>query len=44
MRSLLRRDPDLTVSLAYKAWPFPQGFMARVADGLELTHRNFEVV
>ncbi len=34
VRALLRRDPDLTVGLAYRAWPFPQGFMARVADGL----------
>jgi AraC-like DNA-binding protein len=34
VRSLLRRDPALTVELAYKAWPFPQGFMGRVADGL----------
>ena len=34
VRSLLRRDPGLTVGLAYRAWPFPAGFMARVADGL----------
>jgi hypothetical protein len=34
VRSLLRRDPGLTVALAYRAWPFPPGFMARIADGL----------
>jgi AraC-like DNA-binding protein len=33
-RQLLRKDPDLTVDLARGAWPFPQAFMARLADGL----------
>jgi len=32
--SLLRTDPDLTVSEARSAWPFPPDFMARLADGL----------
>jgi adenylate cyclase len=36
LRSLLRKDPNLTVDLAYKAWPFPRGFRARLADGLKL--------
>jgi AraC-like DNA-binding protein len=34
-RRLLRKDPDLTVTMARRAWPFPPGFMARLADGLE---------
>lgn len=33
-RRLLRRDPDLTVAKAHKAWPFPPAFMIRLADGL----------
>jgi AraC-like DNA-binding protein len=33
-RKLLRRDPDLTVAVARRAWPFPPRFMARLADGL----------
>lgn len=33
-RRLLRRDPDLTVSMARQAWPFPADFMDRLADGL----------
>lgn len=33
-RELLRKDPGLTVSEARAAWPFPPGFMDRLADGL----------
>jgi AraC-like DNA-binding protein len=33
-RHLLREDPDLTVAIAQRAWPFPPAFMARLADGL----------
>jgi AraC-like DNA-binding protein/Flp pilus assembly protein TadD len=33
-RRLLRKDPDLTVSLARRAWPFPPQFMTRLAEGL----------
>jgi AraC-like DNA-binding protein len=33
-RQLLRKDPDLTVSVARTAWPFPPQFMARLAEGL----------
>jgi AraC-like DNA-binding protein len=33
-RALLRKDPDLTVAVAKQAWPFPQRFMAALADGL----------
>ncbi len=33
-RELLRKDPGLTVSEARVAWPFPPGFMDRLADGL----------
>jgi adenylate cyclase len=35
-RALLRKDPDLTVSAARRAWPFPPAFMARLGDGLEI--------
>jgi AraC-like DNA-binding protein len=34
-RQLLRKDPHLTVERARNAWPFPAGFMTRLADGLE---------
>jgi AraC-like DNA-binding protein len=34
VRSILRRDPDLTVSEARTAWPFPPSFMDRLAEGL----------
>jgi AraC-like DNA-binding protein len=34
VRQLLRKDPDLTVSVARKAWPFPPKVMDRLADGL----------
>jgi len=34
-RRLLRKDPDLTVSEARRAWPFRPPFMARLCDGLE---------
>lgn len=34
VRSILRRDPDLTVSEARTAWPFPTSFMDRLAEGL----------
>lgn len=33
-KRLLRKDPDLVVSVARTAWPFPSDFMARLADGL----------
>jgi tetratricopeptide (TPR) repeat protein len=33
-RGLLRKDPDLTVSVARRAWPFRPDFMERLADGL----------
>ena len=33
-RSLLRKDPDLTVSVARRAWPFRPDFMERLAEGL----------
>jgi AraC-like DNA-binding protein len=35
-RRLLRADPDLTVSGARKAWPFPASFMARLGEGLDM--------
>lgn len=35
-RRLLRKDPDLTVAEAVRAWPFRPGFMARLGDGLAL--------
>jgi AraC-like DNA-binding protein len=35
VRQLLRKDPNLTVAVAEKAWPFPPNFMARLVDGLE---------
>lgn len=35
-RSLLRRDPDLTVAEARQAWPFRPAFMSRLGDGLEI--------
>lgn len=33
-RSLMRKDPDLTIAEAMRAWPFRPAFMARLADGL----------
>jgi AraC-like DNA-binding protein len=33
---LMRKDPDLTVSEARKAWPFTPAFMSRLGDGLEI--------
>lgn len=33
-RTLLRKDPGLTVAIAHRAWPFPGAFMDRLADGL----------
>jgi AraC-like DNA-binding protein len=35
-RSLLRRDRNLTVHDALTAWPFPQAFMHRLGEGLQL--------
>lgn len=35
-RRLMRKDPDLTVSEARRAWPFRPPFMARLCDGLEM--------
>jgi AraC-like DNA-binding protein len=34
-RRLMRKDPDLTVADARKAWPFRPTFMLRLCDGLE---------
>jgi AraC-like DNA-binding protein len=34
-RGLLRRDPNLTVSVARAAWPFHADFVDRLCDGLE---------
>jgi tetratricopeptide (TPR) repeat protein len=31
---LLRKDKDLTVEMARRAWPFPPSFMNRLGDGL----------
>jgi AraC-like DNA-binding protein len=36
VRSILRKDPNLTVSEAYRAWPFPPDFNSRLADGLAM--------
>lgn len=35
-RRLLRKDKDLTVEVAWRAWPFPPSFMRRLGDGLLL--------
>jgi len=35
-RRLMRKDPNLTVARARRAWPFPPAFMARLADGLKV--------
>ncbi|MGH6678812.1 MAG: tetratricopeptide repeat protein, partial [Bradyrhizobium sp.] len=35
-RQLIRRDPDLTVSQARRAWPFTTRFMSCLGDGLEV--------
>jgi AraC-like DNA-binding protein len=35
-RQLMRKDPDLTILEARKAWPFSPAFMARLGDGLEI--------
>lgn len=35
-RRLIRKDPNLTVARAQRAWPFPPAFMARLADGLKV--------
>ncbi|WIM13492.1 helix-turn-helix domain-containing protein [Enhydrobacter sp.] len=32
--ALLRKDKDLTVEMARRAWPFPPSFMNRLGDGL----------
>lgn len=34
-RTLLRKDPDLTVAMARKAWPFTPRFVERLGEGLE---------
>jgi AraC-like DNA-binding protein len=34
-RQLLRKDPDLTIIEAMRAWPFQAPFMVRLAEGLE---------
>ena len=33
-RTLLRKDPNLTVAIASAAWPFQPSFMEQLADGL----------
>jgi tetratricopeptide (TPR) repeat protein len=35
-RKLLRKDRQLTVAKAGKAWPFPREFMGRLCEGLQL--------
>jgi AraC-like DNA-binding protein len=35
-KALLRKDPDLTVAMARKAWPFTPNFMERLAEGLHI--------
>jgi adenylate cyclase len=35
-RRLLRKDPDLTVDIARRAWPFSPAFMRRLGDGLAI--------
>lgn len=35
-RQLMRKDPELTVAEARRAWPFPPSFMSRLGDGLEI--------
>ena len=35
-RRLLRKDRNLTVAVARKAWPFPAGFVSRLGDGLAM--------
>jgi AraC-like DNA-binding protein len=35
-RALMRKDPDLTISEAQRAWPFTSAFMSHLADGLEI--------
>src|SRR5215831_9034613 len=35
-RRLMRKEPDLTISDARQAWPFPRAFMSRLGDGLEI--------
>ena len=34
--ALLRKDPDLTISVARGAWPFRPAFMDRLCEGLEI--------
>jgi adenylate cyclase len=35
-RQLMRKDPELTVSEARRAWPFTPSFVSRLGDGLEV--------
>lgn len=35
-RQLMRKDPDLTVAQARRAWPFRPRFMSHLGDGLEI--------
>src|SRR6185437_12074743 len=35
-RQLTRKEPELTVSQARRAWPFTARFMSRLGDGLEI--------
>lgn len=35
-RRLMRKDPDLTIPEAMRAWPFRPVFMARLGEGLEI--------
>jgi AraC-like DNA-binding protein len=36
VRRLMRKDPDLTISHAMRAWPFRPEFMARLGEGLNI--------
>jgi hypothetical protein len=35
-RQLMRKDPELTVAEARRAWPFPPAFMSQLGDGLQI--------
>lgn len=35
-RQLMRKDPDLTIAEARRAWPFSPAFVSRLCDGLEI--------
>jgi tetratricopeptide (TPR) repeat protein len=35
-RQLMRKDPDLTIAEAERAWPFSAAFVSRLSDGLAI--------